>query len=298
MATKKRILKDFILTEISGVDRPAQPTATIAIMKKAPGTPDPIADLVRSAIERHMTDHLTKAKTEADTMTEAEKQKAAIDALTKKVDELTAANEANAQLAKMSDAEKEFMTNMDDDAKKAFASMTEEERKAKMKMAKNATETLTVNGVTVNKAAVGSDVFGILQAQQDQLAQQATDVAKAQEAVANAAFAKRAADEFGAVPGTAEEVAAVLKTFNVMPEAVRNTAEAVFKAAQEMAVKAGVQVGHPGKTGKTGDESPLEKLETLAKNYAEANKVNYNTAYAAVIEANAELYEAALNEGN
>ena len=32
---KKKILKDFILTEISGVDRPAQPTAKATIMKRA-----------------------------------------------------------------------------------------------------------------------------------------------------------------------------------------------------------------------------------------------------------------------
>jgi len=40
---KKKILKDFELTEISGVDRPAQPTAKMTIMKRAD---DPAAEFI------------------------------------------------------------------------------------------------------------------------------------------------------------------------------------------------------------------------------------------------------------
>lgn len=58
---KKLILKDFELVEISGVDRPAQPTATVGIIKRRP---DPIADdAVVSIVKAYCTKNLHQAKT-------------------------------------------------------------------------------------------------------------------------------------------------------------------------------------------------------------------------------------------
>lgn len=347
---KKLILKDFELTEISGVDRPAQPTATVSIMKKATTfqnaindqtmnrviweSMDPLHDVIYSVTGNDNLDTATKTQLitssvnqfadkikndlgvssesitkfitdlakgnfniEDENMpTEAEKHAAELAAINKKLDDAVALAEANAILAKLNDDEKAFMSGMDDDAKKAFTSMTEDERKNKMEMTKAADETITVNGSTVSKSAVGADVFMVLKAQQAQIAVQQEAVAKAEAQAQMATLTKRATDEFGHVVGKAEEIADVLKALDDATPEVKATAEAIFKSAEEMAVKAFGKQGHRVSDGE--GKSAAEELDTLAKAHATATSTDYNTAYAAIIEKHTDLYERVLNEGN
>lgn len=62
---KHRILKDFELTEISGVDRPAQPTATMSIIKRREDDP---ADVTATLIKAYCNKSHENAKTFAETL--------------------------------------------------------------------------------------------------------------------------------------------------------------------------------------------------------------------------------------
>lgn len=62
---KHRILKDFELTEISGVDRPAQPTATMSIIKRREGSP---ADVTTEVVKAYCNKSHENARTFAETL--------------------------------------------------------------------------------------------------------------------------------------------------------------------------------------------------------------------------------------
>lgn len=87
--------------------------------------------------------------------------------------ELDAANARTADLevlAKMSDAEKTYMSKMDEDGKKKFMAMTEEERKKAMKTAKAADETFAMaDGQVIAKSDVGEAAFAVMKSQNEQL---------------------------------------------------------------------------------------------------------------------------------
>lgn len=367
---KRKILKDFELTEISGVDKPAQPTALMTIMKNNAPTAehatvtlakhycskgvanaktfsralitskisdqlwpmtDALSTSIRSIVDSDMaegeipaaisesissfssrllteladvTNPLTKCVTNLLTKPEDDqmpKPTLTIEELTKKVATLTTDLTAAIELAKFNDAEKAFMTGMSDDDTSAFKALDASERKAKMDLAKSADETIVVAGEVISKNVVGSGMFAVIKSQQAELGLQNVKIAKAEEAAELITFEKRAVTEFSHVPGEANEIAAVLKALKGSPEAVRNTVDAIFKAAETMAVKAFSKVGST--TTKSGvilpeGTSAEEQLDTLAKAYSKDHKVDYSTGYAAVIELNTHLYEEALGQGN
>ncbi len=373
---KKQILRSFELVEISGVDRPAQPTAVVSIIKRRTDTAP--TDTVVSFIKAYCSKNLHQAQTFTATLraekinsqmwpmtdalhtaireiskngalSEAEMMQAIAVSVSefsgKLLDELAvidnplvkfvkavatgnttepnneddlmkteleklaeeikvlkasgvkaAADLATALIvAKLSDGEKDFMAEMDDDAKKAFTGLSGDERKAKMDLKKANDETIVVGGSTISKLAVGASMFEVVKAQQADLDAQKADVKKAREETAMAVFTKRAGDDFSHLTGTPAELADVLKAIADMPEAVKKTAEAVFKSAEELAKKAFVTSGmRKGFEGTEG--SAAEQLDTLAKAHAEDNKVGYAVAYSAVIEKRTDLYELSLSE--
>ena len=337
---KRQILKDFELTEISGVDRPAQPTAVMAIIKRKSDGEDSSMSITKGS---KLGDRLTSLRDEKE-LTNADLGRAAgIDESTvsgilsgeiqtpperrirgfaralmvsfdslqqlvpkmeksdieieleSKVEELTKNLTAVTLLSKLDDDEKRFRTDMDDNAKKAFDAMTEEERKAKMALAKAGDETLVVAGETISKNVVGASMFAVIKSQQADLTKQQADTKKAQETAEMAILTKRAGDDFNHLTGTPEEIAKVLQAFDAMPEAVRKTAEAVFTSAEELSKQAFIATGvRKGVAGAEG--SATEQLDTLAKAHAETHKIGYAAAYASVIEKRTDLYDLALEE--
>ncbi len=363
---KRKILKDFELTEISGVDRPAQPTATMSIIKRREDDPADVtteivkayclkshenartfaevllADRVNDAVwpMTHALSSAIRSIIEDSELTEkgaaisqavmdfGAKMRSVVDdaespltkfamnliageigdntgegdtmpkstetELQKKFDDATAALAAMTIISKLNDDEKAFMEGMDDKARKAFTALTSDERKGKMDLAKRDDETLVVDGNTISKSVVGDSMFAVIKSQQAQITTQADKVEKAQQAAVTATMTKRADAELGHLPGTSEEKAEVLKLLAGASEEVRTTAEAIFKSADEMAGKAFGKQGHTtGQSAISG--TAVEKLDTLAKAHATENKVDYATAYSAVIEKNEDLYLQTLN---
>lgn len=288
---KRMILKDFELTEISSVDRPAQTTALATIMKRKDGEAPFDKQALTALIKQLIAQPLTKEAAMPATK-EAEK----IVALELKVTKLSGDLTAALKLSDFSDEERSFAKAMDNaDSKKEFEGMTPEERKAKMKLAKADDESIVVSGATISKSVVGDGVFLVLKAQQNQLDAQKVILAKAQDDAETALLTKRATDDFGSVPGTALELATLLKAAKAMPEAAQVTLETIMKASN--ATQARVAVTHGTSFGKNAaDTDAHTELDTLAKAHAKDNDVNYASAYAAVIEKRADLYERVINE--
>lgn len=254
---RKRILKDFELTEISGVDRPAQTPATMTIIKRDRAKePDMSADELK--------------------------------ALQKSVEDLTVELAIAKGMAGMSDMEKEYMSGMDDDAKKGFMGMSPEDRKKKMDQMKKNDEVLEVNGAQIYKSAVGDNLFEVLKEQQEEIKKQAAEVHKAREIAMLAGFVKKAQSDYSHVPGTPEQVGQLLRETADLSKSAQETFSAILKALENANAEAFTTKGAGG--GKL-DETVVEKLDTLTKNHAEKHNLDYATAYAQVIEKNADLYE-------
>lgn len=279
---KKQILKDFELIEISAVDRPAQPTATMAIIKRK--TDDEGSPMALTAAEIAEKEKLQKSI--KDLEAKLLKTEGSITEITSQLAEATI-------LSKLHDDEKRFRADMDDKAKKAFDLLSDEERKKKMALTKANDEVIKVAGKEVRKSEIGEAMFAIVKSQQESLVTQEKATKKALEAAELTILTKRAGDEFSHLTGTAEEIAGVLKAFEGMPDEVKKTAEGLLSSAEKLAAKAFNREGH--RDGNNVIEgSPVDKLDKLAKEYAKENKCDFSKAYVAVIEKHTDLYEASL----
>jgi hypothetical protein len=267
---KKLILRDFTLEEISAVDRPAQTPAKMSIIKR-----------------NRPADRGTVMTTENMNQTE-------LDALTKQVSDLTDQLSRAEKMAGMSDAEKQYMAGMKDDEKKAFSDMKSEDRKKMMEMSKRADETLEINGNVLIKSVVGAEMFEVIKSQQAQIVKQREEVHKARELAITATFIKKASEEYSHVPGTNEELGALLRETADLSKGAQDTLSAVLKALQETNAQAFITKGHADGSGDE-NESPIQQLDSIAKAYAKDNNVDYATAYSVVVEQNAELYQKSLN---
>lgn len=258
---KKLILKDFELVEISGVDRPAQEPALMSIIK------------------RKMKEHDMSAEE--------------LKALQKKVDDLTSALEVAQSVAKLSDAEKQYMSGMDAKEQDSFAKMSSSDRNAHMEMSKRAQEVIEINGTLINKASVGDATFEVLKSQQAQIEKQEAETKKARDLAIQATFVRKAADSYSHLPGTADQIGTLLRETADISKASRDTLESLLVALEKSNAAAFEKKGHGG--GETEGQSAIEKLDTLAKAHAEKHNVDYATAYSTVIESNTDLYRDSLN---
>lgn len=178
-----------------------------------------------------------------------------------KADDLEKRLAKSEAIAKLTDAEKSYMAKLaDDTARDAWLAKSATDRKADIEKAASGDETLTVGGQTVRKSEVGAGTFAVLKSQQEAIAKQAELLAKAQEATELATLSKRAADEYGNLPGSDMEKAHVLRALESLPESVRKSAEAMFKAGD-----AGVRYAFE----KRGTTAPTE---AIAKGVATFNK--------------------------
>lgn len=189
--------------------------------------------------------------------------------LTKTIEGMKATVAKAERVLKASKDEKLHMADMTPEQSDAFMAKTPDERAACMKkaaddavakaaeekkaadLAKASDESLTVDGVTIMKSA-NPGLFAIVKSQQAKIAENAAEIAKANERTEMVTLEKRATDEFAHLPGTATEKAGVLKLLKSAPEAVRTSAEAILKAAEAMAKGAFGRVG----TSKSGDGKP------------------------------------------
>ena len=274
---KKLILKDFELVEISGVDKPAQPTAKMTIMKKA--------DKDLSTIEKGGTDMSDELKVQ-------------IEELQKQLDALKASNDSLQKMASLSDEEKAFIKAMSkEEEKEEFLEMDEEKRKEKVAKAKSEDASIVVAGQTITKSVVGDQIFAVFKAQQEEIDRQRAEVQKAKDDAEMAELVKRASEEYSTVPGTPEEIAGVLKAVSTLDEVVQKNLEAIFNVAKGGASESFETKGAVTKSEPKASDA-LSKLDELAKAYAKDNSVGYAKAYSEVISKHADLYQESVNVQN
>lgn len=274
--TKKKIMREFKMDEISSVDNPAQKGARMTIMK-------------RDAEETGETlpDNETKEKTKMTAKT-VEELTAEIAKVAKALEDEKAKVAKADAIAKMNDAEKAHFNKMDETAKTTWLSKTETDRTKIMTDLAKADETLVVGGETISKRAVGDVQFAMFK----RLSDAETRIAKAEEAAALATFEKRASVEFANLPGTDVEKAVILKAVSGLDEAVAKNIETLLKAAND-ANKAAFE--KKGVNKGLAEDSPEGKLEKAAKEFRKADpKLTEAQAYVKALEANPELY----NEAN
>lgn len=195
--------------------------------------------------------------------------------LQKQLDEATVKISTLTALVGMNDAQRAFYDKLDDVAKASFRTLDNTTRGVMVEAAKISDEVLKVNGVDILKSAVGDATFQVLKNQQVVIESQReeSEVAKFT-ALANSA-------EYVAIPGEPVAKSQALRAIDALPDSVKSTITAMLKAGAE-AMKsrntpAGAKVELDGM-------SPQDKLNALAKGYAEKNGVTVEMATVKVLE--------------
>lgn len=293
--TKKTILTEVDLDEMSAVDDGAMEGAKAAIFKSADGMD--FEDAIRKTIAE-----VEASKSAGDHPSEEEKsmsdETAKVAELENKLADLQksleAAEVAKADaeaVSKMSDAEKSYMEGMSADERKAFMGMKPEERARRMKKSAEADETVEVEGETIAKSKVGAEVFAVMKAQAARIEAVEKQATADREAAQMADLRKRADDEFNALPGSVDDRASVLKALDAIEnEDVRKAAYTILKAAQEHAegglVTKGVSDGTVSKSKADFDAKVTELAKSMPRHEAlsKARKqfpAEYEAAYGA-----------------
>jgi len=190
-----------------------------------------------------------------------------LDALTAKVDEMTAAaatekkarEKAEAELAltkKVADLtgdEREHYDNICKDAasKEKFLALDKSARLAEVKKAIASDEILAIEGQTILKSVVGDSMFAVLKASQARTTQLEKDFKVEREKREEVELTKRAETELAHLPGKLEDKVAFLKSLESMPEAQRTYAKNAFAAANKTASLAFQRMGTRATTVET-----------------------------------------------
>jgi len=279
--TRRRVMKEFSIAEISGVDDPAQAPALMTLMKardmggKPPVSPAP---------GQKKEDDVSKTNEEL----QAE--------LTKSADALKAAEAKTARLeaiVKMSDAEKAHFNGLSKKAQEDFLTKSDDERKQIVdgELAKAA----EANPVVYKSKATGAefrkndDARLIDMAKRDD--QREEEFAKMREEAVTASFEKRASTELAKFKGDLSTKGALLKAVaGIKDDAKRSAVEEMLKAAHGAVGLVLKEVGHTGGNNDAdADDEDLAKsanakLDELAKKYATDHKVSMEKAYDEVLK--------------
>lgn len=135
-------------------------------------------------------------------------------------------------------------------------------------------EVLKIGDVEIRKSAVGEASFTIIKAQQ-------AEIAKERDKREEAEFAKQADTEIPMLPGQSVAKGRALRAVAKLGAEDAKTVNEMLKAGNE-AMKARMKVlGNDG--GDTGD-TPVAKLDALAKAHAATHKVDFAKAYEDVLK--------------
>lgn len=239
----KKIMREFIMEEISSVDRPAQKGARMTIMKRDNVTPDNINKQKDNNMSEKTLEEVTK---NLETLNKALEDTKA---------ELAKAN----ILAAMSDEEKAAMLKMDDKAKTDWLAMSSEDRKKKLAETKKNDEVIELHGQTISKRDVGDALFSVMKSQAEEIRKANERLEAAEKATAFAKFEKRASEELKNLPGTSAEKANILAFVSKADADVLKNIEAVLKAANSALDPAFNVIGKKNTVEEGSNEDKLNK---------------------------------------
>lgn len=237
-------LSDIVLEEISLVDRPANPEATVVLYKRHD------KDSTMSDFEKMSDDMKAKLKPYMDKgMSEDEAMKAYNQDKMKKMEE-------SLEMLKAAII------------KEGYAITAEGIEKS------DPVETVDLDGETIAKSDVPDVVWNELKKREDEI----IELRKAQEAED---LRKRADNDLPNLKGTSDERGALLKAVDdIEDEEVRKSVLSNLKAADAACAGAFEEVGKAASEDDYSD--PEQKLEKMAKAYSEEKGVGFYVAYDAV----------------
>lgn len=250
-------LEELELDELSLVDDPASPGARVVLAKRNGGNPSTKGGISKmgdkeKARLKELMDKEGMSEDEAKRYMEKEAQKMADDAQ-KRADELEKRVEALTKA--LGDAG--FEVDGDKVTKRA------EE------------ETIEIDGEKVAKSAVPAPILKRLEAQAKDL----DDLKKAAEIER---LDKRASVEIPNIGGSPKVHRALLKAVDgISDEETRKGALDALKGASKMLAKSFAEVGHTG-ADDADENSAMGQLNKMAADYAEANDVTFEQAFAKV----------------
>jgi hypothetical protein len=183
-------------------------------------------------------------------------------------------------VAELPDVQKALFAKMDEAGQTAYLALKPEERQAQVDKAAEANPVVYTDADGNEYRKTDDPRQVALAKRNDALAKQLADSEAARE---TAEFAKRADDEMGHYPKDTAVRAAIVKAVQgISDEETRKAAFEALKAGDEALAKRFVQIGHEDATLEVGGaESQLNKL---AEDYAKANSVGFEVAYAKVLE--------------
>ena len=273
--SKKAILHELQVFELSAVDKPAQEGARFVIAKRA----DP---LDTDGDGEGKTISKSPDTNEGGTMTEAEKKE--LEAKLEKAAADLAATEGTVAILKaenaMNDAEKAFYKSLDDGDAAAFLKMDAEERATEIEKAKSEDRVLYKDAAgTEYRKSDGALVIALAKKADEQ----AVELAKLRDTNELASLEKRASTDLAKYKGDTPVKVAVLKALDgIKDEATRKAAYEMLKSSDNGVGAALVKLG----TGAPGEDKAEGEaaLDKMAKDYATANTgVTYAKAYDIVI---------------
>ena len=223
-----------------------------------------VAELTKTVVE--LTAELEKAN-DSDTEDLVKGLESQLDELQKQLDAAQVELAKAKSKADMSDDEKAFMDDMDEEKAEKFLSMSKSDRAEQMKLAKSNDEVIQIEGQAIAKSKVGPEVFAVMKAQADRIKKNEEDIRKANEAAAHAGFLKRADEELGNLPGEAVAKADVLKHVSALPEAVQKTLTEMLSAGDKAIKAAFGKMGH-----KSGRDPSAPNANAFLTKVAEIRK--------------------------
>lgn len=255
----KRIMREFKINEISAVDNPAQEGARAVLLKRddlaapvASGSADETLTIINDQPEeKSMTDQIETLKAE---LAKAE------------------------TLLAMSADERSYYDGLGEKAQETFLAKSADKRSAEVQKSADAKAVVykDADGNTYTKAD-DKRLIELAKAR-DELVREKQELAKRAKEIE---LAKRA-DELKHIPGDDATRIAILKSIeSIEDEAVRKAALAALKARDAGVAKAFEQVGHAGSPEK---QSAEQKIEAMAKAYADEHKVSKAKAFTAVLQ--------------
>lgn len=233
-------------------------------------------------------------------MNELEKLQKKLDDLQKKLDD--DAKTAAAEIAKfkviskMDDDTKTYLNSLDEEGQAEFLKKDEKGWVEEIKKSKTDDESFLIHGRTIRKSVVGEDVYEVMKAQQAEI-ETGKDIAKKEkEKRETAEFTKEAETLYKNLPGDPVAKGKVLKSVKELPKEEKEALTAMLKAGNDAFNKSKVfdEIG----SDEVSEDSPEGKLNKMAEDHAEKNKLSFAKAYTVVIKTKEgrKLYEESLKK--
>jgi vacuolar-type H+-ATPase subunit I/STV1 len=270
----KKIITKLQLNELSNVDRPAQRPALALIVKRVGGQVEQ-----QPNEETLMPESKTGTIEKADFEKEVSKLKSEIKKFSSEKESLQAELAKAQAQASFTDADKAAYAQMSESEKADFEKLDAKERKQLIAKRAASDEALIIDGKEIRKSVVGEDSFAVFTAMQKRLDLSEQIAKKERDERLMTQMTKRAEDTYPNIPGKPEEKGKMLMGIEKLGADEKELVEKALTVANAAIAKTFKSEGH-------GEDALVttDKLDQMAKSYAEEHNVSYHQAYDKIMD--------------